>query len=271
MRSTLLVAFILLATAPAARADIESPAVKMGLAAYADLDYASAVNWLDKARHESLTREEKIATYQTLAMAHIALGQTAEAKTDFQHLLRVDPSFELDNSVAPKVRALFEQAKGEVATSGRGMKLALPAVTPTLTPATPQAGRSLTLGVTYPGGVAQKMDLYYRGAGQASFSRLTANGSPDSRFEAMIPGAQVQPPLLEFHIALLDEAGVPVAAAGSLGQPLSIAVAARKRPVYARAWFWGVIGGVAAAAAVAAGLAVGLPRSNTSTVTVNPQ
>src|SRR4051812_3392952 len=87
-----------------ARAEIDSPLVKKGLAAYAELDYARAIALLEQARKESLTREEKIATYQTLALAQLGLGRTVEARTAFEHLLRIDPSFTLDRSVAPKVR-----------------------------------------------------------------------------------------------------------------------------------------------------------------------
>src|SRR5947209_6267938 len=94
-----------------ARAEVESPLVQAGLAAYAELDYDRAVELLTLARKESLTREEKIATYRTLALAHVGLGRLDEARSDFQHLLHLDPSFQLDRSVAPKVRAVFEEAK----------------------------------------------------------------------------------------------------------------------------------------------------------------
>src|SRR3954466_10600643 len=116
MRSVVLVVVLLLTAA--AHADVDSPLVKKGVAAYAELDYAKAVELLEQARKESLTREEKIVTYQTLAMAHVALGKNDLAKNDFERLLRIDPSFQLDRSVAPKVRAVFEEAKAQAATSG---------------------------------------------------------------------------------------------------------------------------------------------------------
>jgi hypothetical protein len=253
-----------------ARADVESPTVKKGMAAYADLDYARAVQLLEQARKESLTREEKIAVYQTLAMAHVGLGQLPEARGDFQRLLRLEPSFQLDRSVAPKVRAVFEEAKGQVATSGRAVAAALPEVSPTVQPAAPREGRPITLRVAYAGGVAQKMTIYYRKVGTAAYSRVDAMGK-NGEFEATIPGLQVQPPAIEYHIALLDDAGASVAAAGSLGTPRSIAVQKVEKPVYTKGWFWGVMGGIAAAGALATTLALVLPRSNTAPVTVNAQ
>jgi hypothetical protein len=254
-----------------ARAEVESALVKQGLAAYASLDYARAVTLLEQARGESLTREEKILTYRTLGMAYVALGQAAPAKLDFQHLLRVDPSAELDRSVAPKVRAVFEQAKAESATSARAMAPALPAVAPTIAPPAPKEGHAVTVHVTYPGGVARKMTVYFRKTGDAQFSRASVDAAPSGAFEATLPGMAVQAPALEYHVVLLDDGGASVAAAGSLGQPLSVAVTHAKKPVYTRGWFWGVIGGIAAAGAIATGLALGLPRGNSAPVTVNPQ
>jgi hypothetical protein len=265
------VAALLVAASPSARAAVESVLVKQGLAAYAELDYGRAITLLEQACAESLTREEKILTYRTLGMAHVAVDQAGPAKVDFQHLLRVDPSATLDRSVAPKVRAVFEEAKGEVATSAQALKPALASLTPAVEPSSPREGRPVMVRVHYPGGIAHKMTLYFRRSGEASFSRTTVDGAPDGNFEATVPGMAVQAPSLEYHAVLLDDVGGSIAAAGSLGQPLAVAVARAKKPAYARGWFWGVIGGVAAAGAIAAGLAVGLPRSNSAPVTVNPQ
>ena len=259
------------ATPLAARADIDSPLVKQGLTAYATLDYARAITLLEQARHDSLTRDEKVATYRTLGMSYVAVGQPTPAKTCFQHLLRIDPSIELDRSVAPKVRAVFEEAKADAATSAHAMAPALPTVAPQIAPATPHEGRPVTVHVVYPGGVARKMTVYFRKPGDAQFSRASVDASAAGTFDATVPGLAVQPPSLEYHVVLLDDAGASVAAAGSLGQPLSVAVARAVRPVYKRGWFWGVIGGVAAAGAIATGLALGLPRGSSAPVTVNPQ
>jgi len=255
----------------AARAEIDSALVKEGLAAYASLDLPRAISLLEQARNESLTRDEKIATYRTLGMAYVAVGQPGPAKVDFQHLLRVDPSAELDRSVAPKVRAVFEEAKAEAATSAHALAPALPSLSPSVEPAAPREGRHVTVHVVYPGGVARKMTVYFRKPGDAQFSRSVVEAAPSGAFAATVPGMAVQSPSLEYHVVLLDDAGASIAAAGSLGQPLSVAVARTKKPVYARGWFWGVVGGVAAAGALATGLALGLPRGNSAPVTVNPQ
>jgi tetratricopeptide (TPR) repeat protein len=172
-----LVAFaVAVAPIAPARAEVESALVKKGLAAYAELDYARAITLLEQARGESLTREEKILTYRTLGMAYVATGQTDLAKAQFQRLLRVDPTASLDRSVAPKVRAVFEEAKAEVATSSHALAPAMPTLAPTLEPAAPREGRPVTVRVRYPGGVARKMTVYFRKSGDPQFSRATPPG-----------------------------------------------------------------------------------------------
>lgn len=255
----------------AARAEVDSALVKQGLAAYAALDFARAISLLEQARRESLTREEKILTYRTLGMAYVAVGQPGPAKIDFQHLLRVEPTAELDRSVAPKVRAVFEEAKADAATSAQAMAPALPTVAPTIEPPAPHEGRDVTVHVVYPGGVARKMSVYFRKPGDAQFARTLVPAAPSGAFDATLPGSAVRAPSLEYHVVLLDDAGASVAAAGSLGQPLTIAVARQKTPLYKRGWFWGVLGGVVAAGAIATTLALTLPRSNTAPITVNPR
>jgi hypothetical protein len=271
MRAALiLIAVAALASAAAtARADVESALVKEGLAAYAELDYARAVALLERASGESLTREEKIVAYRTMGMAQVALDHSDLAKGYFQHLLRLDPSATLDRSVAPKVRAVFEQAKSEAATSALALSPALPLLSATLAPSVLQEGQPATVRVRYPGGVARRMTLFFRPSGQTPFARISVEGAADGRFSATVPGAAVRPPALEYHAVLVDDVGAAIAVLGSLGQPRSAAVTARRKPIYARGWFWGVLGGVAAAGAVAAGLAVGLPHANTTPVTIN--
>jgi hypothetical protein len=251
------------------RAEIESPKVKAGLAAFAELDYARTIAVLDDARKESLTREEKIATYQTLALARIALGQSDAARADFQRLLRVDPSFQLPATLTPKVRALFEEAKAQAASTGRANQV-LPSVEPEISPRAPREGQAIVVRASYGGGVAKKMTVYSRRAGDASWSRVTVEGN-DGRFEATVPGTQVRAPGVELHVALLDDAGAALAAAGSLGSPLSLSVEKRATPLYKRPWLWGTVVAIAAAGALAAGLAVGLTHTNNSSVTVNAQ
>jgi hypothetical protein len=271
-----------LTSASVARAEIDSELVKRGVAAYNDLEYPRAVELLQKGLQETLTREEKLVTYQTLAFAHVALDKTEVAIIDFENLLQIDAAFELDRTISPRVRAVFEEAKARVAT-GQGVEGAspearrgLPTLQPQLSPSRLKEGQSLDVRVSYPGGVAARLELFYRTRGATVFSKLSVKGDAVSNFAAVIPGMDVHAPALEYYAAMLDEGGASIAKVGSLGQPIAVNVEARKRPVYTRGWFWGVVGGVALAGAVVATAVVLTSRgtvgpSTPATVMIQPQ
>lgn len=263
----LLVGLALLLGAPRpARAAIESDLVKQGIAAYNDLEYPRAVELLKKALQETLTRDEKIVTFQTLAFAHVALGKNDEAVRDFENLLRINGSFELDRTISPRVRAVFEEARAHVATQGGSSEdrsRALPELTPRVTPMKIKQGETVTIQSAYPGGVAASVELFYRARGQNVFSKLKAPIDTGGHFSVTVPGMHVEAPALEYYLVVLDETGASIALAGTLGQPLAVDVAGRKKPVYAKGWFWGVIAGVAV---VGAGVATAVVLTTRSTI-----
>ena len=249
-----------------ARAAIESDLVKQGIAAYNDLEYPRAIDLLHKALQETLTRDEKIVTFQTLAFAHVALGKHDDAVGDFENLLRIDGSFELDRTISPRVRAVFEEARGHVATQGTGDGgRALPELHPTV-PSHVKQGQAITIAAEYPGGVASSVELFYRTRGANVFAKLKAPVSPSGAFSVTVPGMQVDAPALEYYLVVLDDNGASVALAGTLGSPLAVDVLGRKKPVYVKGWFWGVMAGVAV---VGAGVATAVVLSTRSTVSAS--
>jgi tetratricopeptide (TPR) repeat protein len=241
--------------ARAAAPVVESELVQQGVAAYNELEYVKAVQLLQQALQETLTLQEKRITYTTLAFSHFALDQPNETIAAFENLLRVDERFELDRTVAPGARALFEKARARVAT-GKGVPRSgtsgMPTLSPTITPARAKEGQPVEVRVRYPGGAAQKVDLFYRTRGQTRFFELASPLDGGGRAALTVPGPSVRAPALEFYLLALDEAGVSVAQAGSMSQPLPVEVQAHKKPVYARGWFWGMIGGLLVAGAGAA-------------------
>jgi hypothetical protein len=252
-----------------ARAAIESDLVKQGIAAYNDLEYPRAIDLLKKALQETLTRDEKIVTFQTLAFAHVALGKHDEAVKDFENLLRIDGSFELDRTISPRVRSVFEEARGKVATQGglgADRSQALPELHPSVTPLKIKEGQAVTVAAAYPGGVASKVELFYRTRGQNVFAKLKAPLGADGSFTVTVPGMHVAGPALEYYVVVLDDSGSSVALAGTLGQPLAVDVEGRKRPVYTKGWFWGVIGGIAV---VGAGVATAVVLSTRSSISAS--
>jgi tetratricopeptide (TPR) repeat protein len=258
-----------IAAARPAQAAIESDLVRQGIAAYNDLEYPRAIELLHKALRESLTRDEKIVTYQTLAFAHVALGKHDDAVGDFENLLRIDGRFELDRTISPRVRSVFEVARGKVATTGTigsDNGRALPELTPQV-PVRVKEGAAITVAAAYPGGVASSVELFYRTRGQNVFAKLKAPVAPGGGFEVTVPGMHVAAPALEYYLVVLDENGSSVALAGTLGAPLAVDVEGRKKPVYVKGWFWGVIAGVAVVGAGVATAVVLTTRSNISSST----
>jgi hypothetical protein len=279
----LLAAALVLVVGPAraapAQPEIESDLVRAGVAAYDELDFPRCVAELTKALDEALTREEKLVTYKTLGFCHVALQRSDEAQADFERLLRIDETFELDHRVSPRIRAPFEKARAAVAT-GQGMsagagQATLPLARPSVAPALAKEGQAITVSLAYPGGVAEKVQLFYRTRGQALYSRAVGEGK-SGQFVVTVPGIYVRAPALEYYLVLLDDTGAAVSRAGSLAQPLAVDVRAPKKPLYAKGWFWGVLGGVAAAGAIVAAVVAtttggGVSKNAPASVTIQPQ
>jgi hypothetical protein len=264
-----------------ARAGIDSDLVTRGVAAYDALEYPRAVELLEQALRETLTREEKIAALRTLGFAHVALEQPDAARADFERLLRIAPGFELDRTISPRVRVVFAEVKARMAPAPGAAEppAELPALTPTVDwggGVSAQPGHAVAIRVD-DSGRAVRGELFYRTRGQAGFAKLTAPLA-GARFAATVPGMAVRAPALEYYLVLLDGGGATVASAGSQAQPLDVAVAAAatRAPVYKRGWFWAVIGGVAVVGAGVATAVVLTQRTSVSpstpaTITLQPQ
>jgi hypothetical protein len=261
-------AWLVLLLGVTAQAAVESEQVQQGVASLAAAEFEKCVEVLGRALEESLTREEKIVTYRTLGFCHSGLGHTDAARDAFVQLLRVDDKAELDKSAAPKVRALFEEARAAIATgqvAAPTQEPVLPSLHPEMRPSRGTPGQPLQVIVSYPGGSAQTVQIFHRGRGQAHYSTLSATVGPDGKFVLTVPGSEVQAPAVELYVTALDAGGGAVARAGSFSEPLTVAVTAPPEkprvPVYKRGWLWGVIG--VAAAGLAVGLGVGLTVGRT--------
>lgn len=272
MRSVLVAALLLCAPAAHAEGEIESELVQKGVAAYENLDFPLAIDTLNRALGESLTRNEKIVTYRTLGFAYSAVGRADEARAAFAHLLRLDGNAELDRSVAPRVRAIFEEARTQVATGHAepAEGTAVPTLHPEILPAHPNEGQPLTITVVHPGGLARELHLFHRVRGEESYSEIRGPGQGD-RFSLTIPGSAVHPPALEYYLTAVNDEKVAMARAGTLAEPLSVdVVPLPKRPSHRRALVWGLVGGgallVAGGVATALALTLGRPNASTSDV-----
>jgi hypothetical protein len=265
------IAYVILLIEGLAVAGIDSELVVEGMDAFNNADFEKCTDLLGRALQESLTREEKIAAFRTLALCHSALDHADEARTDFVQLLRLDGQAELDKSVAPKVRALFEQARASIAT-GSAPKIdesTLPALQPTFQPQKGKEGEPLSVKLSYPGGSAQSVHLFFRARGEPRYQQKTAPIGADGSVALEVPGGAVHAPALELYLTALDAGGAALARAGSFSDPLSVEVLPRPPPKK-RTWIWGVVGGIAVAGlavGLGVGLTVGRPSGN-ATLTI---
>jgi tetratricopeptide (TPR) repeat protein len=271
-----LIVLVVVAACGVARADVDSPDVLAGVAAYNDLEYDKAIERLQKALRTTLTREEKLVAYKTLAFCHFAVGKRELAVQDFQMVLRIDDSFDLDRRSPPAERAVFEEARARVATGRAPSNVdthALSTLKPEISPPKPKAGQAVQMRVFYPGGLAQTMDLFFRTRGLGLYTRLEAKGDAAGHFNLNLAPAQVQAPGIEYYLIALDDSGASVAKAGSLARPWLIDVTPVKKPVYKRGWFWGVLVTSVVVAGAAVGTSLALTRNtntSSSTVTLSP-
>jgi hypothetical protein len=251
---------------------VDSAAVKAGVAAYDALEYERALALLDSALRESLTRDEKIVALRTLAFSAFALGREPDTRAAFERLLRVDPSHQLDRRQTPRLRTLLEEARTTLATRPKPQVTsgALPSLRVEAEPQAAREGKPLLLRVREPRGEAPLFTVFHRSGRQREFSRVETRRSAGGLYQAEIPGASITAPSFEYYALLLDGAGVPVAAAGTLGDPLFLSVARTPRPLYKKGWFWGTLGGVAAAGVVATVLALTLTPAPPAQVTIQP-
>jgi hypothetical protein len=251
-----MVAYVVLLMVAPARAD-DSP-LAAGLAAYESLDYERAVMLLHAARTSAVSRQDKIAIARTLAFAHVALDQSEAACAEFRTLLDLVPDTNLDSTISPRVKAVFERAKLEWIAAAVG-DAQEPTAEPeliavALTPTRPTAGRPLA--VVLSSLHAATAQLLYRTRGKTVYDQLVA-AVHDGKVEVALPGLNVQAPGLEYCVTALDEHGTTVGLAGSVEHPLAVDVEVPpRRPIYRRRWFVGTVSGLAAAGVVAAGIAL---------------
>jgi hypothetical protein len=176
-----------------ARAAVDSELVKQGVAAYEALDYARAVGLLERALRETLTGEESVVAWRTLGFCHLAFGREDDARRDFVNLLHVDGTYEFDRTVSPRARALFEEARAALAVE-RGTTRPPPerswepvALQPALDPPSPVEGQPLALHVAYPGGVASRLEVFYRPHGQPRYARAATPVALDGNGALTVP------------------------------------------------------------------------------------
>lgn len=137
-----------------------------------------------------LTRDDLVQLYESRALVHHTLGNTADLETDLMRLASLDPNHQFGRQVPPVVREAFEQAKAR--TTGQ--------ITIRLDGEIQPNGVRLSAQVQNDtSGIVQELRLGARAPGNAwthrSNSALEMPGAPDTTLEvyaeAVGPGGAV--------------------------------------------------------------------------------
>ena len=209
--------------------------------------------------------------YELQGMLHLYLGDSEAAQHSFKLLLKASPQYRMQEDASPKMQALFEEAREQMAAEiSSSLKLAHPRPRPA------QPGVPIRLEIqleTPPQGVQAKL-FYRRTAGSGFSSTLFVETDDRQKWVAHVPaldfdaGDREAPPAasaLESFIEGQDPAGSLLAIAGRREAPLVVPFAgsealeaataaategevAESSAWYQKWWVWTIVGVVVAGA-----------------------
>ncbi len=104
-----------LAVAAPALAAQENALVRQAVAAYDDLDRATAIKLVNRALAERLSNADRARAYEVLAFSYAALDSVRQATAAFKQMLVIDADADLDpGRISPKITGAFALALGQV-------------------------------------------------------------------------------------------------------------------------------------------------------------
>lgn len=239
---------------------VENEDLRLALVAFDETDYLRAMELLEKAKAQpTLTKTEKVILFRTFALTHVALGESDQARRDFENLLREDPTYELDKTFAANVRDIFDAAHASLALTGGGTT-SLPVLSSKRSADAPRVGQAVTFTVLAPSGTA-KVELQFRKRGEKEFSSTNVTPGQGGEAELTLPGLNVVRPAVEYVLRAVRADGEVIAADGSAATPMLLDVRAAKGKGGPKPWVWGAVAaGLVVVGGVAAGVAVALTR-----------
>jgi hypothetical protein len=202
-----------------------------------------------------------------MAVNFTALGQAEEAVKSFMGLLQIKPDFRIPDTVSPSIKAMFAEAlkrlklpekppPGAAAAAPGGAQV--PVQVEARAPESVQAGRpvDVEIKVTDPGNNVQALQIRWRVVGGPDFSTVKVTYKPGTaRVTGRIPGATVsrEQGKLLFFVEALGRGEMTLAHAGSMDDPLVVALTLpRKKKSNAGWWVLGVGGALVVAGGIVA-------------------
>jgi hypothetical protein len=239
---------------------------------YARLDYENANAVAERAtKQKGTSRDRMVRAYRILAVSHAVLGREDAAKEAFITLLAIDPEYQVDPNLGPRVSGPFQEARGFWRAQGQK-----PGIEAT---ATLRAGEKgiLKVVVRDPGRLSAKVSVGYRwGAGAGEFTVQPVKGQEGS---ITLPEPPAGVTRLDYYVQATDERENVLLEKGSPAVPQSAFVEAAKAPppkeksggsVFSSPIFWAIAGTVVLAGAGTAGYFIFRDDTPTS-ATLNPR
>ena len=192
----------------------QNPDLVQALAKYEALDFRGALTDLQRAmKASSLSPRDMIETLAYAARIHAVLNNIRRAQAGFEHVLELDPAYELSPEESPRIREVFVQAQKAVRAKHGVGNGAVASVQPTLA--------------------------------------ATERPSPVEATSATVPSATVPPPPIEATSATAPLPPIEATSATAPPPPIEATSAtAPAPPTESSLTSWLVVGGVATAIVV---------------------
>lgn len=206
LRALALVLVLLLAPSAAA-AQTGSELLDQAEQAYSNVDFESARQSATQAIDAGgLSPTQLVRAYQLVGVSDAALGDNPAAREAFVMMVAIDPDVRLDDTVPPRLRAPFLEARGTVSARARlGAEVQLA-----------RAYGALRIALSDPRELVSHVRLHYRVEGQVEFT--TSEHEPAEEIMARATGAS-SADRMEYWLECLDEHGNQLLLLGTEYEP----------------------------------------------------
>lgn len=236
-----------------------SDALARAEAAYNDIDFESTLAAAQEALREGgHTPAQLTRIYELLGVSAAATEDLERARDYFVRMLALDPAANLDDTVPPRLRAPFLEARGTVSSRTERLEVSVGLA---------RARSALHVELTDPFQLAVTVRVHARLEGSVDYVTRESAAQPNTL--AQLDGAS-DADRVEYWLEVVDRFGNQVLTRGGEFEPR---VVGRERTgaggaasdegggVLSEPWFWTVVGVVVVGAGVATGVVLGLEAS----------
>lgn len=179
--------------------------------AYAEIDFERTLEHAGEALQAGHQPPDRLARiYQLLGVSAAALGDPDGARDFFQRMLAIDADAELDDTVPPRLRAPYLEARGIV--SARSDRLAVEV-------GLARAQASVRVALTDPFQMARTLRVHARIEGAVEFTTIESEAMAEVL--APLPGADTAD-RIEYWVEVIDPYDNQLLLAGSEFEPRTV-------------------------------------------------